>query len=80
MGVTEGIGYEPGKPEEGMKLDFIDISRALFQADAIRKVYAQLPQVDYEEGMCGQFGKSMSGTSDAAHTLSGTYVKFMDKI
>ena len=78
--VTEGIGYEPGKPEEGMKIDFIDISRAFFQADAIRKVYVQLPQEDYQEGMCGKFGKSMYGTRDAAQNWSDTYVRLMEKI
>jgi hypothetical protein len=59
--VTEGFGYEAGKPEEGMKIDFIDISRAFFQGDAIRKVYVQLPQEDYQEGMCGKLGISMMG-------------------
>ena len=44
MAVTEGIGYQSGNPEEGMKIDFIDISRAYFQADAIREVYVQLPE------------------------------------
>ena len=30
MAVTEGIGHHSGNPEEGMKIDFIDISRAYF--------------------------------------------------
>ena len=34
MAVTKGIGYQSGNPEEGMKIDFIDISRAYSQADA----------------------------------------------
>ena len=46
MAVTEGIGHQSGHPEEGMKIDFIDISRAYFQADAIRNVYVQLPDED----------------------------------
>jgi hypothetical protein len=78
--VTEGIGYEPGKPQEGMKIDFIGISRAFFQADAIRKVYVQLPQEDYQEGMCGRLRKSMYGTRDTAQNWSDTYVRLMEKI
>ena len=46
MAVTEGIGYLAGHPAEGMKIDFIDISRAYFQADAIRDVYVQLLDED----------------------------------
>ena len=41
--VTEGIGYKRGDWQSGMKLDFIDISRAFFQAEAIRDVYVELP-------------------------------------
>ena len=41
--VTAGIGYLPGEGEEGMKLDFIDTSRAYFQADVVREVYVELP-------------------------------------
>ena len=66
MAVTEGIGLHSGNPEEGMKIDFVDISRAYFQADAIREVYVQLPDEDWEEGMCGKLLKSMYGTRDAA--------------
>ena len=33
---TEGIGYKHGDWNSGMKLNFIDISRAFFQADAAR--------------------------------------------
>ena len=64
--VTAGIGYLPGKEEGGMKLDFIDISRAYFQADAIRDVYVELPSEDWEKGMCGKLKKSTHGTRDAA--------------
>ena len=65
MAVTEGIGHHSGHPEEGMKIDFIDISRAYFQADAIRDVYVQRPDEGWEEGMCGRLLKSMYGTRDA---------------
>ena len=59
MAVTEGIGYQKDNPKEGMKIDFIDISRAYFQADAIRDMYVQLPDEDWEEGLCGKLLKSM---------------------
>ena len=49
-----------------MKLDLIDISRAYFQADAIREVHVELPSEDWEEGMCGKLKKSMYGNRDAA--------------
>lgn len=44
--VTEVIGFFPGVREWGMKIDSVDISRAFFQADAIRKVYVELPYED----------------------------------
>ena len=50
--MTKGIGYQQA-PEDGMCLEFIDISCAFFHTDAIRKVYIQLPMEDYEEGKCG---------------------------
>ena len=80
MAVTEGIGYQSGNPEEGMKIDFIDISRAYFQADAIREVYVQLPDEDWEEGMCGKLLKSMYGTRDAAQNWGMAYCDFMQSI
>ena len=80
LAVAEGVGYEAGKELEGMKPDFLDISRARFQAEAIRKVYVQLPEEDKEAGMCGRSGKSMYGTRDAAQNWSDTDVKFMEKI
>lgn len=63
--MTAGIGYLPGE-EGGMKLNFIDISRAYFQADAIRDVYVELPSEDWGEGMCGKLRRPMHGRRDAA--------------
>ena len=57
-----------------MKLDFIDISRAYFQAEAIREVYVELPGEDNEEGMCGKLLKSMYGTRDALQNGGETYI------
>ena len=42
-----------------MKLEFIDIRRAYYQAKARREIYVQLPPEDYERGMCGKLNKSM---------------------
>ncbi len=75
--VTEGIGFKPGKREEGMKLDFIDIRRAYYHAEARRKVYIKLPEGDEEEGMCGILHKSLEGTRDAAQNWEHTYNKFL---
>ena len=75
--VTEGISYVPGDKEVGIKLDFIDISRAYFQANAIREVDVELPVDGYEEGMCGKLKKSMHGTRDAAKNWGEEYSKFM---
>ena len=47
-------------------LDFTDVSRAYFHADAVRDVYVKLPEEDSEPGMCGNLVKTMYGTRDAA--------------
>ena len=49
MAVTEGIGYKRGMREKGMKVDFIDVRRAYFHADAVRDVYIELPEGDKTE-------------------------------
>ena len=36
LAVTEGVGYKKDRPKAGMKLEFIDVERAYFQADARR--------------------------------------------
>ena len=61
MAVTEGIGYQRGDRERGMKTAFTDIRRAFFHADARRAVFAELPPEDAEPGMCGQLLKSTYG-------------------
>ena len=66
-----------GDGKGATKLDFIDISTAYFQADAIREVIVELPLEDYEEGMCGKFKKSMHGTRDAAQDWAEEYSRFM---
>ena len=78
--VTEGIGYQQGKQNEGMKLDFINIRRAYHHAVARRKLYIKLPEGDQEEGMCGILYKSLEGTRDAAQNWEYTYSNFMINI
>ena len=78
--VTAGVRHQAGSKEEGMKIEFIDISRAYFQAEAIRDVHMQLPDEDWEEGMCGKLMKSMYGTRDAAQNWGSTYSEFMKTI
>ena len=73
MAVTEGIGYEKGKEDQGMKLEFIDIKRAFFHAKAKREVFVELPKEDATPGMCGRLKKSMYGTRDAAHNWEECY-------
>lgn len=48
-----------------MKLAFLDVRRAYFNAKARRIDYTGLPQEDYEEGVCGKFGKAMYDARNA---------------
>ena len=63
-----------------MKIDFIDIRKAFFQADAIREVYVELPEGARKIGMCGKLKKSLYGTRDAAQNWMDTYCKFMVEV
>ena len=47
LAVTEGVGYNKGKKGEGVKIDFIDVRRAYFQAASRRAVYVNLPDEDW---------------------------------
>ena len=75
--VTKGIGYKEGDWQSGMKIDFIYISRAFFQAEAIREVYFELPAEDSEPGMCGRLKKFMYRTRDAAQNWGYAYIQFL---
>ena len=48
LAVTEGVGYCVGHLEEGMKIDFVDISRAFFQArrPTEESLESTMPDVD----------------------------------
>ena len=80
MAMTEGIGYKRGHKPRGMKLDFIDVRRAYFYAEAARNIYIDLPEEDYEEGKVGKLRKSMYGTRDAAQNWEMEYSGFMKEI
>ena len=80
LAVTEGIGYQPGGKLQGCKLDFIDVRRAYFHANARRKVYVELPPEDSQPGMCGKLNKAMYGTRDAAQNWEHAYVEFLENI
>ena len=67
LALTEGIGYTKGSEEEGMNTEFIYITRAYLQADAIMVVCVELHKEDREQGMCANLTKAMYGTRDAAH-------------
>ena len=66
LAMTEGVRYERGKEQSGMRIDFVDVRRAYFYAASEREVYVELPEEDYEEGMCGKLVRSMYGARDAA--------------
>ncbi len=51
--VTEGIGFAKGQRKGGMKLDFIDVRRAYFHAEASRQVFVELCEEDAVSGMWG---------------------------
>lgn len=44
-----------------MKLEFLDVRRAFFHADARRLVYVKLLDEDYVEGMCGNCSNQCMG-------------------
>ena len=56
-----------------MKIEFIDATRAYYQAAAAREIYVELPPGDREEGMCGELLKPLQGTRGAAMNWEATY-------
>merc|ERR1711873_307000 len=77
LAVTEGVGYQAGCKDRGMKLDFVDVRRAYFHAKARRDVFVKLPEEDAEEGMCGKLLKALYGTRDAAQNWEFEYIEFL---
>ena len=60
-----------------MRLDFVDIGKAFFHADARSEVYVELPREDHTEG---KFGKRNSpyDTRDAVQNRMDAYMKAME--
>ena len=80
LAVTEGYGFDRQDRDNGMKLDFIDIRNAYFNAPARRAVYVKLPAEIAEPGMCGRLLKSSYDTRDAAQNWEVEYARFMDSV
>ena len=77
LAATEGYGFDREGRDHGMKLDFIDIRKAYFNAPARRAVYVELPAEIAEPGMCGRLLKSLYGTRDAAQNWDVEYARFI---
>ena len=83
MAMTEGVGWSRTGPtikRNQLKLEFIDVKRAFFHAEARREVYVDLPEEDGTPGMCGKLVKAMYGTRDAPQNWEFEYVGFLDSI
>ena len=53
LAMTEGAGFTSGREKRGMKSDSVDIWRSYLCAANRREVYVDMPQEDYETGVCG---------------------------
>ena len=80
IAVTEGVGFQKGHRSKGMKLDYIDVRRAYFHAQARREVYVKLPAEDDAPEMCGRLNKAMYGTRDAAQNWEYEYVEWLKSV
>ena len=69
LAMIEGIGYERGREEDGVKLEFIDIKRAYLQAEVKREIYVELPGKAQEEGKCARLKKAMYGSTEVGGFL-----------
>ena len=63
-----------GTADDPLALDFIDISRAHFHANAIRGVYVKLPPEVDEPGKRGRLQRAIPGTRDAAQRWERNFV------
>jgi hypothetical protein len=68
---------EKGAP---IKMLFIDVRRAYFNAVANRPTYIKPPDMDAEEGMCGRLNKCLYGTRDAAVRWEATYQEVLKQM
>ena len=65
---------------EAMKLVFIDVRRAYFDAAASRNIYIQLPPEDAKPGYVGKLNKAMYGTRDAAANWERRYCEHLQNV
>jgi len=63
-----------------MNIDFIDVRRAYFHAQAITIVYVSLPEEDRQEGMCGRLNTAMYGTRGAAQNWEYEHSQWLESI
>ena len=78
---TEGLGVTDRRDKQTvMKIDFINICRAFYQAHAVREVYVELLAEDAEQGMRAKLKESMYGTRDAAQNWGHAYTQFICRI
>ena len=80
IALTEGYGYDRGNRDDGMKLDFINIRKAYFNALARRAAYVDLPTEVSEPGTCGRLLKLLYGARDAAQIWEVEYDRLMESI
>eukprot|EP00959_Pyramimonas_sp_CCMP1952_P339760 7115668-Pyramimonas_sp.AAC.1 len=52
--VTEGIEFERGERERGLKLALIGVSSAYYYNKAKGNIFVTLPEGDYEPARCGK--------------------------
>ena len=65
--------------EYGIKLEFIDVRKAFFHADARREIYVELPKEDAAEGPRGKLRKSLYGMQKAAPNWMLACIKFIEE-
>ena len=77
--MREVVGYEEGKTDNGMKLDFVDICKSFFHADAGRERFMTRKSVSYRRKVWnGKLQKSLHGTRDAVQDRMDAYIKVME--
>ena len=63
-----------------MEIDFIDVKRAYYNAEAWRELYVELLEGSKEPGMCAKLLKALPGTRDAAQCWEYEYGKLMTEL
>ena len=74
------VASRHGRNGKAMKISFVDISRAYFNAKCEQPTFIELPTEDSEEGMIGELDMCMYGTRRAAQGWEAEYISTMTKI